>query len=1241
MISFVLNFNATAQVNCRQVFGVQTVSNRPVTELIFEKLKQFDSDYGLTNKNHPRNHVQGNINAMGLVESKMQELLPVYKTTKLMLTNWDQNPQALQRSSLNRIYQYLIQSVENKKQQEARYFQNPLYLYSIRESLQNIYKLSLKIDEREFEKRELEKKKELESKSQDSQNPLKTMNSPQDSQSKDSQSSAQVQNKNSDPSSPLNKSNQEEKSLPQNRPPQSKLDEDSMEDYQIFNKDLQANSENENTKPVYGIVTSAPVALKVLGTTIFDVITPDGKLTKNADLRSKASNHGRLSQDLVQLSFPKNHYLTFKNEQGAKELSIPLPSGFEAVTGRYQIDGYEFEVVEVFYQEFKVKAIHPNVLPPEVSIWLQHIQSFSLSIVQREELTKPSGILESQWPDHIKIGLGKAQEEGQSNPFKIAESLSSWFQEKGPYLYNSRTQKMADHFDEVQKNLVLKKHLPFALAIAQEKMFNCDGAALLGVTLLRDHFKIPARIRAGRVVSGSKKDPHGHPINYVDLNDPKHAWVEVFVQGKWVPFDFTPKNNQPDPAPSGGETKKLDPANDPRFVPKPQDVNKDKKPIEDESSQDSADPMDSLQPKDAQDKNKSNGNSKAEIPQIKEAKKSDTNSDFYKLPSHFDSPLGLFAQRSLYNHLTEFKNKGPVNVIKSTFVKGAEFFPFKKYFDKAKLELHVALDPYFRENDKPIKDLLIESKNNIYRDPANSYQKLQLIQHYYKVLGKYQKLNSEEVQFLKSLDKTLKEMARFKHPESAQQSLIKSFLNNLPGQIIKKSVLEAYPDAEKLGSMDQKSLFKDLVAGRWQGAYQASLINKRFNFFLNAEKVFQERRLQTLLRSFQREKKSEGIVAARIQDIANFQSWILDPEYNEDLSMTMLSKLLKDEQYMMGHRQMISMPGRTAPMNRKHTNVFFDISGSMEGNKARIQASAIAALVDNALSEKDLFGKPLHTVILFPFGDKVKEGIVVESAEQAQLVISDFLTTPTSSKEGTKFQPCFDKHFEVIHKYASKEYVNSQKASKLNLKNANMVLITDGEAEIDLDKIQQDLKDLPDGVKTFFNLVTLGKSANQDLQQAVKMIQASKAHTMITEIDDSEMQSFIDESQTPQIEENAFAYDRAKGPFDMELINSVLALKLPVMEDQEVIQWASYLAQDIKSQEGIKVGSKQSPTLNEIGYVIELFQRENLDFKERQWMLAMILKNYSHWTGHSLSHLSSVEENILLKLVAESQGGYN
>jgi hypothetical protein len=137
------------------------------------------------------------------------------------------------------------------------------------------------------------------------------------------------------------------------------------------------------------------------------------------------------------------------------------------------------------------------------------------------------------------------------------------------------------------------------------------------------------------------------------------------------------------------------------------------------------------------------------------------------------------------------------------------------------------------------------------------------------------------------------------------------------------------------------------------------------------------------------------------------------------------------------------------------------------------------------------------------------------------------------------------------------------------------------------------------------------------------------------------MQSFIDESQTPQIEENAFAYDRAKGPFDMELINSVLALKLPVMEDQEVIQWASYLAQDIKSQEGIKVGSKQSPTLNEIGYVIELFQRENLDFKERQWMLAMILKNYSHWTGHSLSHLSSVEENILLKLVAESQGGYN
>ena len=79
----------------------------------------------------------------------------------------------------------------------------------------------------------------------------------------------------------------------------------------------------------------------------------------------------------------------------------------------------------------------------------------------------------------------------------------------------------------------------------------------------------------------------------------------------------------------------------------------------------------------------------------------------------------------------------------------------------------------------------------------------------------------------------------------------------------------------------------------------------------------------------------------------------------------------------------------------------------MQGNKARTQASAIAAIIDRALSEKDPFGNPLHRVILFPFGDSVGKGIYVESAEQAKNIILQFLTTPTESSEGTQFQPCF------------------------------------------------------------------------------------------------------------------------------------------------------------------------------------------------------------------------------------------
>ncbi len=94
--------------------------------------------------------------------------------------------------------------------------------------------------------------------------------------------------------------------------------------------------------------------------------------------------------------------------------------------------------------------------------------------------------------------------------------------------------------------------------------------------------------------------------------------------------------------------------------------------------------------------------------------------------------------------------------------------------------------------------------------------------------------------------------------------------------------------------------------------------------------------------------------------IFHFQRWILNPGIGTDAAMTFLGKLIKDEQYMMGNRQMVTVSGRTTPIERKNTNVFFDVSGSMGGQKANIQASAIAAMVDQFISETDPFGKPLH-----------------------------------------------------------------------------------------------------------------------------------------------------------------------------------------------------------------------------------------------------------------------------------------
>jgi len=460
-------------------------------------------------------------------------------------------------------------------------------------------------------------------------------------------------------------------------------------------------------------------------------------------------------------------------------------------------------------------------------------------------------------------------------------------------------------------------------------------------------------------------------------------------------------------------------------------------------------------------------------------------------------------------------------------------------------------------------------------------------------------------------------------------------MKGLPGDITKKIILDQYPDAMQTGSMDQQNLFKALTSGGMRGLYQASLVSKHFNFFLNSEKEFQFRRVKSLLRASQREKQNEDLVMARVEDIARFDRWVLDPEFNKDISMMLLSKVLKDEQSMMWYRQMVPMAGSRNPIERKHTNIFFDISGSMGGEKAQVQASAIAAIVDKALSEKDPFGQPIHEVILFPFGSKVYEGVHVKTVEEAKKVVIEYLTKPTRAEDSTNIQACFDHHFEMIHKYAGSDLTTGLAKDRLKLKKANMILITDGEDKVNEEKIKNDLGALPQGIKTFFNLVSV-QGHNKTLADIAQFSNTENSRGMATHLTPELISRFIQESSNPQVDPEAFVFDKNRKQVDGQLIGDISKLKMPTYEQPVPFERVREQLARVQGSDSVDPNGN-SAIIRDLYRLINTLKEAPVSNEIKLKALADILENYTRWTGRPLEKLSTLEAEILKRLNEKSE----
>lgn len=859
------------------------------------------------------------------------------------------------------------------------------------------------------------------------------------------------------------------------------------------------------------------------------------------------------------------------NTLGASTAIVPVAYGSRPVVKTYS----EFRVVQPALGEFMVEGLNGNPLPGKIILELESGKREYLSAAQKKILTKKSKILQDQWPAHILDGIKKAQENGGGNISTISEILSNWIKTDGPYKYFSENGK---------------KPAETILEMADMKEFNCDGGAQIGATLLRDFFGIPTRIVDGRRTSG-KKDIDGQNYNVADYSLPRHAWVEVFIGDEWVPYDFTPTRRNP-------ELEK-----------------NNKEELEEENEVEETPTQQTQQPKE----------------QKKTPQKSPPMAKYSKVPPDYNTPLGLLVRQMLLKtlesvvRLLKWNELAPL--LDSYLINHHSLGMQNK---KAKSDIQALTSRMYGMKEGTLVELLTEAKAQIHSDPTVSYRYLKAVKDFISEIGNLRELNEKEQQLHDELGSIMHDFSKLNHPNAKEEALTQSVLKGLPGEIIKQIIRDRFPKVEEIGSVDQKAFVTALKNGGLDNIMQASLVGKHFNFLLNAEREHKLRYAKSILRAYTLKNRNEDIVLARPEDVAKFERWILDIQYNPDPVLMLLDNLLKDQQYMMGYRQQYATSGSQGSIERKHTNIFFDISASMIGRPAEVQASAIAAIVDKALSEKDPFGNHLHKVVLFPFGMTVHDGIHVTTAAEAKREVLNFLSRPTEANDGTNIQACFDAHFQMIKDSIKASNPSSPDLSqRLKLNRANMILLTDGGSSVNKEKTINEINALPGYVKTMFNLVALG-GRNLTLEEIVQYTNTKNSKSMVTEITAEMMEKFAKDAKKVDFDPEAFVFDSRAGSISHGIISRINNLRSPETEESvpgnDLVQLVSLMKR--------KHDSPNNPTLiSELLEVETILLNSEIGEDIKIGFVTELLRKYHQLGGNDLGELSIVEFSQLTKII--------
>lgn len=703
-----------------------------------------------------------------------------------------------------------------------------------------------------------------------------------------------------------------------------------------------------------------------------------------------------------------------------------------------------------------------------------------LTPAEVEAYTSPTGSKTQDWPETLQAQIEAAQflREKHQNEKKgryygvkgdahLAEDLARFIAREFKY----RVDKDAAHSNIIE--------------MAKKGAFQCDGATTLLIAILRDSFQIPCRAVGGFQGYADARRPG---TSNVVTPSTGHAWVEVPDQkGNWWGVDPTPieKDRETD---SDGDS----PEDDFSAI-----SNSESDPSDSDESSDSQESSQTPQPdSDSQQKSISDlveefEKAQAEKQKQREAEKQksgqssgDQNGTEQDAQSSSDQEEGQEdgdlndevsknseiddEGQTLLDGLSSLPNEALVQLYKKLIGWAIHpELPSKEKIERIhQLKSIVSSDMMIRNSLLPIlsqlttrfsekkgppfSDWLRTLIQNAPKKPLNdTVSQLIHIKRQLEITLSF--IFPSEKKYwagvVREIDRLMRNLNKYNDPDARSIQIAREMMENLPGNISRKLLREQHGISQDLGSDPATfSLSQAIVKGRHN--------NERLSAILGPHTDFVTDPIQRSAWSTRRTWIPTQDPRVRRRSLLNTR----DPRLRK-LFMNLYPDLSEKEalrrglMYALQRRQEIRIPEGHEDLDpEKATILTFDVSGSMNGDPAHFQSMYISALTDRALSDLNPSGKARHKVYAFPFGDSPGDVEKIESPQQAFAYLSDILKKTRNRGQGTNIQSALLRALEIIQ-------IANETGDKA-LARANIVLMTDGEAEVDLNQIRDKIKEI-------------------------------------------------------------------------------------------------------------------------------------------------------------------------------------